>query len=236
MSFKDTRSPGSESGRTTPKASFLDSMKSLYATLSKATLSKSPSRPKMPTSKNWFEKDSSPPKRPPRKPRSQSSMSDHRRSLSSLNMEKEPKGSGGASKTTLDGRTWEVHSSGASSTLPRSSLRPMPTPRGSLPKPNKTRLSISGSGSVRSSSMEPAAAAASSNAHMIHGFRGENRDPPKFEKQRDSNNRFFGQDIADDSEVVERSRPPPDMRRYLLDNVNRSRNLNAKQPSVIRAM
>ena len=95
-------------------------------------------------------------------------------------------------------------------------------------RPTKsTRLSISG-GSVRSSSMEP--------AHMVHGFRGENRDPPKFEKSRDANSRFFGQGPEDDSQVVERSRPPPDMRRYLLDNVNRSRNLNAKQPSVIRAM
>ena len=76
----------------------------------------------------------------------------------------------------------------------------------------------------------------SGSAHMIHGFRGANRDPPKFEKERDANSRFFGQDISDDSEVVERSRPPPDMRRYLLDNVNHSRKLNAKQPSVIRAM
>jgi hypothetical protein len=36
---------------------------------------------------------------------------------------------------------------------------------------------------------------------------------------------------------VERSRPPPDMRRHLLDSVNRSRsNATPKQPSVIRAM
>ena len=46
---------------------------------------------------------------------------------------------------------------------------------------------------------------------MVHGFR-ENRDPPRFERQRDNTNRFFGQagaDMNDDSEVVERSRPPP---------------------------
>ena len=53
--------------------------------------------------------------------------------------------------------------------------------------------------------------------------------------------RFFGSGgptaSEDDSEVVERSRPPPDMRRYLLDNVNRSRSTTtaAKQPSVINA-
>lgn len=71
---------------------------------------------------------------------------------------------------------------------------------------------------------------------MVHGFRNENRDPPKFEKQRDINSRFFGQDISDDGEVVQRSRPPPDMRRYLLDNVNRSRSSKMSQPSVIPAM
>ena len=79
---------------------------------------------------------------------------------------------------------------------------------------------------------------------MVHGFR-ENRDPPRFERQRDNTNRFFGasgSDMNDDSEVVERSRPPPDMRRFLLDNLNTTRNnksLNGtttKQPSVIRAM
>lgn len=195
-------------------------MKSLYATLSKATL-KSPQRPKTPTfAAN--SRDASAPKRPPRKPRSQSSMSDHQqqyRSMSSLNMSKQ-------SRTTLDGRTWDVHST-TSSTLPRRSsvaTKPTPTPR---TNPNlrptsrmssKTRLSIS--------SAEPS---------MVHGFRGENRDPPKFERQRDDRSRFFGQDISDDSEVVERSRPPPDMRRYLLDNVNKSR-APKHQPSVIRAM
>ena len=67
------------------------------------------------------------------------------------------------------------------------------------------RLSISGA-SARSSSLEP------NNPYMVHGFR-ENRDPPRFERQRDNTNRFFGQarnsDMNDDSEVVERSRPPP---------------------------
>ena len=83
-----------------------------------------------------------------------------------------------------------------------------------------------------------------SGSHMVHGFRNqtENRDAPKFEKrERDTTSRFFGQgpvvSDADDGEVVERSRPPPDMRRHLLDSVNRSRsNATPKQPSVIRAM
>lgn len=79
---------------------------------------------------------------------------------------------------------------------------------------------------------------------MVRGFR-ENRDPPKFERKRDNTNRFFGQpgsNMNDDSEVVERSRPPPDMRRFLLDNLNTTRNnskisnVASKQPSVIRAM
>ena len=196
----------------------MDSMKSLYATLSKATISK------VSTAKT----PQSPPKRPPRKPRSQSSMSDQHRSLSSLNIPKDP------SKTTLDGRTWNVHSS--SSTLPRSFnsrpspsrssySRPTPAPRPAPPpKPinrgsSKTRLSISGTS--RASSVM-----------------SDNRDPPRFERQRDFNNRFFGQDITDDNEVVARSRPPPDMRRHLLDNVNATRGRNAmkQQPSVIRAM
>ena len=72
------------------------------------------------------------------------------------------------------------------------------------------RLSISGastgaSARSRSSSVDP------NNPYMVHGFR-ENRDPPRFERQRDNTNRFFGQagaDMNDDSEVVERSRPPP---------------------------
>merc|ERR1712141_346788 len=115
-----------------------------------------------------------------------------------------------------------------------------PTPRnGSQPRSSvgKTRLSISGA-STRSSSLEP------NNPYMGHGFR-EKRDPPRFERQRDNTNRFFGQarnsDMNDDSEVVERSRPPPDMRRFLLDNLNARRttssnvNTSTKQPSVIRA-
>merc|ERR1739847_3328 len=116
MSFKDTsKSAGSEYSATgsganqQPKSSFLDSMKSLYGTLSKAALSKLP--------KNKGMEPSSPPKRPPRKPRSQSSMSDHHRSMSSLNTGSKLN----QSRTTLDGRTWDVHSSTASSTLPRSS-------------------------------------------------------------------------------------------------------------------
>jgi len=232
MSFKDTSTrgsagPGSVAGSASsaPKTSFMDSMKSLYATLSKATISKAASK----TSTTG----QSPPKRPPRKPRSQSSMSDHNRSNSSLYIPKE------SSKTTLDGRTWNVHSSSStlprsfnsrpspSSTLPRSSYsRPTPAPRPAPPpKPinrgsSKTRLSISGTS--RASSVM-----------------SDNRDPPRFERQRDFNNRFFGQDITDDNEVVARSRPPPDMRRHLLDNVNATRGRNAlrqQQPSVIQAM
>jgi len=152
------------------------------------------------------------------------------------------------SRTTLDGRTWDVHSH-SSSTLPRSHrptpTRPTPTPR-SVPAPSsapirgsKTRLSIvSGTASNRSSSVERSN---QNNPYMVqNGF--QNRDAPKFEKrERDMNSRFFGSGgpaaSEDDSEVVERSRPPPDMRRYLLDNVNRSRSTTtaAKQPSVINA-
>ena len=152
-----------------------------------------------------------------------------------------------SSRTLIDGRQWDVHSSTTSSTLPRSAsttTRPTPTPRnGSQPRSSvsKTRwwnknhkffhnfsvksiwrkiayllclifkfiylfrLSISGA-SARSSSVEP------NNPYMANsGFR-ENRDPPRFERQRDNTNRFFGQagsDMNDDSEVVERSRPPP---------------------------
>lgn len=248
MSFKDTSrgapTPGSDysgTGSNQPKSSILDSMKSIYATLSKAALSKAN---KLSTISS---KGTSPPVRPPRKPRSQSSMSDHHRSMSSLNTSRQdhrsmtslnrPSAPQPASRTMIDGRHWDMHST-TSSTLPRSS-RPTPTPRnGSQPRSSvsKTRLSISGA-SVRSSSMEP------NNPHMVHGFR-ENRDPPKFERKRDNTNRFFGQpgsNMNDDSEVVERSRPPPDMRRFLLDNLNSTRNnkisnVASKQPSVIRAM
>jgi len=253
MSFKDTsKSAGSEYSATgsganqQPKSSFLDSMKSLYGTLSKAALSKLP--------KNKGMEPSSPPKRPPRKPRSQSSMSDHHRSMSSLNtttrqdhrsmssLTRSAPAPQPSSRTLIDGRQWDVHSSTTSSTLPRSAsttTRPTPTPRnGSQPRSSvsKTRLSISGA-SARSSSVEP------NNPYMANsGFR-ENRDPPRFERQRDNTNRFFGQagsDMNDDSEVVERSRPPPDMRRFLLDNLNTRRNTSSnnvntstKQPSVI---
>jgi len=266
MSFKDTsRGAASEISASNsnsaggPKASFLDSVKSLYATISKAALSKVPQRPKTPT----FSTDngSSPPKRPPRKPRSQSSMSDinnHHKSMSSLNTMSKAQ-----SRTTLDGRTWDVHSgvpATNSSTLPRSSrlatpTRPIPQPRPSTQnapshaptRGSKTRLSIvSGTASNRSSSMERSSNPNPNNSgsHMVHGFRNqtENRDAPKFEKrERDTTSRFFGQgpvvSDGDDGEVVERSRPPPDMRRHLLDSVNRSRsNATPKQPSVIRAM
>ena len=111
-SRKATSEISTNSNSTAPKASFLDSMKSLYATISKAALSKVPQRPKTP---NFSTEGpgSSPPKRPPRKPRSQSSMSDHHKSMSSLNTMSKAQ-----SRTTLDGRTWDVHSH-SSSTLPR---------------------------------------------------------------------------------------------------------------------
>ena len=103
---------GTDSNGAAPKASFLDSMKSLYATISKATLAKIPQRPKTPN----FSTDqgtNGAPKRPPRKPRSQTSVSDsHHKSMSNLNT------SLNQSRTTLDGRTWDVHSTN-SSTLPR---------------------------------------------------------------------------------------------------------------------
>ena len=105
------------SNSAAPKASFLDSMKSLYATISKAALSKVPQRPKTPnfSTDQGSNGTKSAPKRPPRKPRSQTSASDsHHRSMSSLNtMSKNSQ-----SRTTLDGRTWDVHSH-SSSTLPR---------------------------------------------------------------------------------------------------------------------
>jgi hypothetical protein len=311
MSFKDTRggTPGSEvsaeSGTPSQKASFLVSMKSLYASLSKAALSKTLNKTTTVSeaNKNWFDTSATdskkhPPRRPPRKPRSQSSMSDHNRSMSSLNtgslnrrhqpptndhqrsmsslntgslnrrpqqptndhqrsmsslntgsLNRRPHPSARTTSLQADGgqRHWEVHST-SSSTLPRSTrttpsratppTRPTPTPRGPTNRVNKTRLSISSN----RSSMEP-----QQNHYMVNGHsqqhQNANRDAPRFERTRDNTNRFFGQgnlDANDDSEIVERSRPPPDMRRYLLDNVNSSRSKNmspvAKQPSVIRAM
>merc|ERR1712029_1137992 len=188
-------------------------MKSIYATIPKAALSKA--------NKFSSTNTSAPPVRPPRKPRSQSSMSDHHRSMSSLNTSRQdhrsmtslnrPSAPQPASRTMIDGRQWDMHST-SSSTLPRS-FRPTPTPRnGSQPRSSvsKTRLSISGA-SVRSSSMEP------NNPYMVRGFR-ENRDPPKFERKRDNTNRFFGQ-------------PGSNMN----DNSKIS-NVASKQPSVIRAM
>merc|ERR1712045_961181 len=173
-------------------------------------------------------------------------MSDHHRSMSSLNTNSRqdhrsmsslsrsaPAPPQPSSRTLIDGRQWDVHSSTTSSTLPRSAsttTRPTPTPRnGSQPRSSVSK--------TRSSSVEP------NNPYMANsGFR-ENRDPPRFERQRDNTNRFFGQagsDMNDDSEVVERSRPPPDMRRFLLDNLNTRRNTSSnnvntstKQPSVI---
>ena len=85
----------------------------------------------------------------------------------------------------------------------------------------------------------------------------ENRDPPRFEEERQRRqrgqvrSRFFGQRDEDDSEAMDpeaddlrrNSRPPPDMRRLLLNNINMSRSksigndLDQKhQPSVIRAI
>ena len=85
----------------------------------------------------------------------------------------------------------------------------------------------------------------------------ENRDPPRFEEERQRRqrgqvrSRFFGQRDEDDSEAMDpeaddlrrNARPPPDMRRLLLNNINMSRSksigndLDQKhQPSVIRAI
>lgn len=85
----------------------------------------------------------------------------------------------------------------------------------------------------------------------------ENRDAPRFEEERQRRqrgqvrSRFFGQRDEDDSEAMDpeaddlrrNARPPPDMRRLLLNNINMSRSksigndLDQKhQPSVIRAI
>jgi len=85
----------------------------------------------------------------------------------------------------------------------------------------------------------------------------ENRDPPRFEEERQRRqrgqvrSRFFGQRDEDDSEAMDpeaddlrrNARPAPDMRRLLLNNINMSRSksigndLDQKhQPSVIRAI
>lgn len=74
----------------------------------------------------------------------------------------------------------------------------------------------------------------------------DNRNAPRFEperhRERSRNSRFFGQEddeSLEDEVERERARPPPDMRRLLLSNVNShrstSKNLDVK-PSVIRAM
>merc|ERR1719394_499956 len=150
-------------------------MKSLYATISKAALSKVPQRPKTPNFSTDQGPGSSPPKRPPRKPRSQSSMSDHHKSMSSLNTMSKAQ-----SRTTLDGRTWDVHSH-SSSTLPRSHGSSRPTPTRPIPQPRPSTAPTRGS--KTRSSMERSNP---SNSHMVHGFRGQqndNRDPPKFEKR-----------------------------------------------------
>merc|ERR1719510_203826 len=83
-----------------------------------------------------------------------------------------------------------------------------------------------------------------------------NRDAPRFEEDRQRRqrgqvrSRFFGQRDEDDSEAMDPEadelrrmhRPPPDMRRLLLNNINMTRSksigndLDQKQPSVIRAI
>merc|ERR1719510_669940 len=83
-----------------------------------------------------------------------------------------------------------------------------------------------------------------------------NRDLPRFEEDRQRRqrgqvrSRFFGQRDEDDSEAMDPEadelrrmhRPPPDMRRLLLNNINMTRSksigndLDQKQPSVIRAI
>ncbi len=93
--------------------------------------------------------------------------------------------------------------------------------------------------SPRSSmSMDRASSTIDSHPRMIHRSRDSglegNRDPPRFERTaRDTNNRFFGQGRPGldhdaeggaggnpDSEVITRTRPPPDMRRLLLNNLS----------------
>ena len=83
-----------------------------------------------------------------------------------------------------------------------------------------------------------------------------NRDAPRFEEDRQRRQRgqvrtrFFGQRDEEDSESMDPEadelgrmhRPPPDMRRLLLNNINMTRSksigndLDQKQPSVIRAI
>lgn len=285
MSFSSTKSDKPVTSTKSPHdhKSFLDSVKSLYASISKAaTGSKvhkgSDSRVSA-ANKAWFDQGGpSPPQRPPRKPRSTSSAEDRsHRSTSSLNVRKKNVASlnqsfqgtryhqqhqphhqrsdsfvdGGASQQ----RQWEVHST---SSLPRQPQRPMPQPRtAATPQQQQPSWKQQTStwkqpslGQRRTSSLsrDTSVRTGRSSSEAINAYATpDNRDAPRFERSRDTSSRFFGQrsgaagQVDDDSEVVERSRPPPDMRRLLLNNVNVSRSKSMsktldQKPSVIRAI
>lgn len=255
MSFTSTKSGGggdkydrqSREGSRFSDMSFMDSMKSLYSSITKGhSGKKKPSRVEH-ANKDWFDKSEymnrpTRPTRPPRRNRGSSYLGSGGEGGSSTTYDRAPvNGRGPESSLYSDnstGRRWNTFSGGknnsshaqhtsSSSTSPR---KPQPRPRTQVPYGGSTaNLSDSrirnnaGERRGRSDVKLERRKTISSYDDML-----ENRDPPRFEEHRHrelSSSRFFGQDGDSD----DRERAAPNMRKYLLSSVNL-----ARRPSMTR--
>ena len=190
----------------------------------------------------------------------------HNKSSTHLNQDFDrPRAStGGSSFDVRDAggasRSWEMYSSNSNL---KSSRHHSPAPRKTPPQraspprrsspPRRPSRPVSAAPASPTTIASSAASMARERATRVERRKTmsgiENREPRRFEEERQVRqrgqvrSRFFGQQDEGDSDQDGRreSRPPPDMRRLLLNNVNltRSKSMSKdleQRPSVIRAI
>lgn len=252
------------------KKSFLGSMKNLYNSFQKATHSiPSNHNPQYNTvnrvsaaNKAWFDQGdgASPPTRPPRRYNSgtlsttgstHDGMNNRRRRTDSRpassvisaysaptttssyrNQRERQRSKSPYSSSTLGRITKQFGSLGRRHAAPTEPPPPAPTqtPPPTAPKPSSGVI-LRHNKNNKSGGIE--------RRKTFAAYDNNNRDRPIFEPERHRNSRFFGQN--EDDEVDVRARPPPDMRRHLLNGVNESRRKSMSKgleskPRVIRAV
>lgn len=252
MSFTSTKSSGKESSTKDNKSDskgIMGSVKSLYASIKRGSKKKKNSGIGSP--KDWFtsspaRRGTEPPSAPPRKHRSTSQLGGSTSHISDISGNRSWNAYNGtpSQSATSSLRRQRPSSYHPSSTAPRSggimrggnkyhtsqSHHTTSNVNIATNPPSDHADDYSDSPKRRSSRVERRKTISSYNDIM------ENRDPPRFEDYKrhsrpgssmSGGGRFFGQSTGDDdSDTADDrrlSRPAPDMRRLLLNNVNVSR-------------
>jgi hypothetical protein len=250
MSFTSTKSAGPLGAKD--GKGLLDSVKSLYATITKGSKKKNGSVKSSGSSHDaWFDRGQhtgSRPQPPPRKNTSTTHLSD---SGAYTHYRDDGDRSSRVYSDATTGRTWSAYSPSRATSTTSIARTALGTARGHETRHTQSRSMSSGVGRVtppspaagrprpqpqprsrpeRRSTHRVAASGSREDVHL------ENRDLPRFEdrrRERSAAGRFFGQE---DTDVEERERPAPDMRRMLLSNVNVSRKKSMSKEADARPM